>query len=36
MTQTAVPADANDAGQALWQSCTELLAQELPEQQFIT
>ena len=23
-------------GQSLWQSCTELLAQELPEQQFNT
>jgi len=31
-----LPSDNNDAGQALWQSCIDLLAQELPEQQFNT
>ena len=31
-----LPSETNDAGQALWQSCIELLAQELPEQQFNT
>ena len=36
MNQSVVPADSNDAGQALWQSCIDLLAQELPEQQFNT
>ncbi|MEY3997603.1 MAG: chromosomal replication initiator protein DnaA [Pseudomonadota bacterium] len=36
MTQSTAPAESNDAGQALWQSCIDLLAQELPEQQFIT
>ena len=30
------PSAAASAGQSLWQSCTELLAQELPEQQFNT
>ena len=31
-----LPSENNDAGQALWQSCIDLLAQELPEQQFNT
>ena len=31
-----LPSETNDAGQALWQSCIEILAQELPEQQFNT
>jgi chromosomal replication initiator protein len=30
------PADADDAGQALWQVCLDELAQEIPEQQFNT
>jgi chromosomal replication initiator protein len=36
MSHSAIPTDSNDAGQALWQSCIDLLAQELPEQQFNT
>ncbi len=31
-----LPSENNEAGQALWQSCIDLLAQELPEQQFNT
>ena len=31
-----LPSENNNAGQALWQSCIDLLAQELPEQQFNT
>jgi len=36
MNSSMRPSDAHNAGQALWQSCLELLAQELPEQQFNT
>ena len=36
MSTSAISSEANDAGQALWQSCIDLLAQELPEQQFNT
>ena len=36
MSTSLISSDANDAGQALWQSCMDLLAQELPEQQFNT
>jgi chromosomal replication initiator protein len=36
MNSSLRPSDAHDAGQTLWQSCLELLAQELPEQQFNT
>ena len=36
MNTSFTPPDNHDAGQALWQSCIELLAQELPEQQFNT
>ena len=36
MTSSALSPDSNDAGQVLWQSCLDLLAQELPEQQFNT
>ncbi|WP_461466711.1 chromosomal replication initiator protein DnaA [Melaminivora sp.] len=37
-SQDATPDDFEDAhaGQGLWQACAELLAQELPEQQFNT
>ena len=33
--RNALPSNA-DAGQALWQACTEQLAQDLPAQQFST
>ncbi|MSQ65333.1 MAG: chromosomal replication initiator protein DnaA [Limnohabitans sp.] len=36
MNSSILPSENNDAGQALWQSCIDLLAQELPEQQFNT
>ena len=36
MSSSMLPSENNDAGQALWQSCIDLLAQELPEQQFNT
>ena len=36
MSMSVISSEANDAGQALWQSCMDLLAQELPEQQFNT
>ena len=36
MNSSFTPSDNNDAGQALWQSCLEILAQEIPEQQFNT
>ncbi len=36
MSTSVISSEANDAGQALWQSCMDLLAQELPEQQFNT
>ncbi|MEN9688424.1 MAG: hypothetical protein RI998_421 [Pseudomonadota bacterium] len=36
MSSHTVPSDQADAGQALWQSCVDQLAQELPEQQFNT
>jgi len=35
-TPFGAPLDADHAGQALWQSCLEQLAQDLPEQQFNT
>ena len=36
MSSSILSSEAGDAGQALWQSCMDLLAQELPEQQFNT
>jgi chromosomal replication initiator protein len=36
MNSSLLPSENSDAGQALWQSCIEILAQELPEQQFNT
>jgi len=33
---SSVDMDGDSAGQALWQACTEQLAQDLPEQQFNT
>ncbi|MEY3997548.1 MAG: hypothetical protein RLY60_360, partial [Pseudomonadota bacterium] len=36
MSLHSVPSDQADAGQALWQTCVDQLAQELPEQQFNT
>jgi chromosomal replication initiator protein len=36
MSSHNAPSDQADAGQALWQSCVDQLAQELPEQQFNT
>ena len=36
MTSPTPASDQTDAGQALWQTCIDQLAQELPEQQFNT
>ena len=36
MSPHSVPSDQADTGQALWQTCVDQLAQELPEQQFNT
>ena len=34
--RSTTPYQGNDAGQALWQACTEQLSQDLPAQQFNT